>query len=89
MHAAHGLLAAVQAICACLLATCKHVHGGLQICRSFFLGFLFIFQYTLNEMSCHVKQYSCTKKYIPRVCLDQFVFCIFTFLEGNLQYLKY
>jgi len=24
-----------------------------------------------------------------RVCLDHFAFCIFTFLEGNLQHLKY
>ena len=28
-------------------------------------------------------------KIIVRVCLDHFAFCIFAFLEGNLQYLKY
>ena len=26
---------------------------------------------------------------LHRVCLDHFAFCIFAFLEGNLQYLKY
>ena len=28
-------------------------------------------------------------KNCSRACLDQFAFCIFIFLEGNLQHLKY
>jgi len=35
----------------------------------------------LARCCCHCFQY--------RKCLDHFVFCIFRFLEGNFQYLKY
>ena len=31
----------------------------------------------------------CSNRLVVLVCLVYFAFCIFTFLEGNLQYLKY